>query len=155
MALPIFDLRRHKRCGANRGRATGAGYEMSDDNHRKRGWRRPGFIAALLAGTILAGGRAAWSAVASAAPPLSSPPVVNQAGFADLVAKVKPAIVNISILEKVEEIKGQQLQSLLPPSTPFSGMLRNCLQQQQTVPVHGLASGFIIDPAGYVATIIT
>ena len=77
---------------------------------------------------------------------------MNQAGFADLVAKVKPPIVNISILEKVEEIKGQQLQSVLPPSIPFSDMLRNFLQQQQTVPVHGLASGFIIDPASYVVT---
>jgi serine protease Do len=109
----------------------------------------------LLAGTILAGGGVAWSAGDAIAPPLSLPPVVNQAGFADLVAKVKPAIVNIAVVEKGQEINGHQLQSLLPPGTPFSDMLRNFLQQQQQqqmTPVQGLASGFIIDPAGYIVT---
>ena len=125
---------------------------MIENKHTRRGWRRPGFAAALLAATILAGGGVAWSAGDATAPPLSLPPVVNQAGFADLVAKVKPAIVNIAVVEKGQEINDHQLQSLLPPGTPFSDMLRNFLQQQQMTPVQGLASGFIIDPAGYIVT---
>jgi hypothetical protein len=76
----------------------------------KTAWRRPGLIASLLASTILACGGAAWGAIDAASPPLSLPPVVNQAGFADLVAKVKPAIVNIAITEQGQGINSQQLQ---------------------------------------------
>jgi serine protease Do len=124
---------------------------MIGSNHRRR-CRRPGRVAALLAGATLACGGVAWAAVDEATPPPSLPPVVNEAGFADLVAKVKPAIVNIAVVEKGQEINGQQLRSLLPPGTPFSDMLRDFLQHQRVQPVQGLGSGFIIDPAGYIVT---
>ncbi|HEY3796050.1 MAG TPA: hypothetical protein VGM09_29870, partial [Bradyrhizobium sp.] len=124
---------------------------MIESNHTRKGWR-PGLATALLAGTILACGGFAWSAVDAAAPPLSLPSVANQAGFADLVAKVKPAIVNIAVVEKGEEVNSQQLRSILPPGTPFSDMLRNFLQQQRVEPTQGLGSGFIIDPDGYIVT---
>jgi serine protease Do len=109
-------------------------------------------LGGLLATTVLACGCAAWAAVDATAPPLSLPPVVNQAGFADLVAKVKPAIVNIAVTEQGRQINSQQLQSLLPPGTPFSDMLRQFLQQQRSMRVKGPASGFIIDPIGYIVT---
>lgn len=124
---------------------------MIESNHTRKGWR-PRLATALIAGTILACGGFAWSAVDAAGPPLSLPSVANQAGFADLVAKVKPAIVNIAVVEKGEEVNGQQLRSILPPGTPFSDMLRNFLQQQRVEPTQGLGSGFIIDPDGYIVT---
>jgi serine protease Do len=125
---------------------------MTQTSHRTAARRSQVFISSLLATTILACGCAAWAAIDAAAPPLSMPPVVNQAGFADLVAKVKPAIVNIAVTEKGQGITAQELQSLPPSGTPFSDMLRDYLQQQRAVPVHGLASGFVIDPAGFIVT---
>jgi serine protease Do len=129
---------------------------MIENTCRRRGRCRPGLVAGLLARTLLACGAVAWAAVDGAAPPLRLPPVANQSGFAGLVAKVKPAIVNIAVVETVvekgQEINGRQLQSLLPRGTPFSDMMRNFLQQQRAEPVQGLGSGFIIDPAGYIVT---
>ena len=77
--------------------------------------RRKGlFAAALLATTVIAGGGFAWAeagstdaattpatpgATAPATAPLGLAPVVNQAGFADLAAKVAPAVVNIATTE--------------------------------------------------------
>ena len=65
--------------------------------------------------------------------PLSLPPVTNPAGFADLVAKVKPAIVNIAATEKFGQ-SGDQ-------AGPDDG--------SQTKDV---GSGFVIDPAGFIVT---
>jgi serine protease Do len=125
---------------------------MNQRADRTAARRRRVFVGSLLASTFLACGCAAWAAIDATAPPLSLPPVANQAGFADLVAKVKPAIVNIAVTEKGQEVTGEQLQSLLPPGTPFTDMLRHFLQQQRSMRVKGLGSGFIIDPAGYIVT---
>src|ERR1700733_938140 len=72
-------------------------------------------VASLLAGTMLAGGGLfaghAWSANDSGqAPPTPAPvvvPPVNQAGFADLAAKVKSAVVNIATTQQVENPRSQ------------------------------------------------
>jgi serine protease Do len=112
--------------------------------------RRPklAFAAALLAGTVLAGGGPAWAAEE----PLQLAPVVNQAGFSDLVTKVKPAVVNIATSEMPQQSKLQQMPQV-PPDFPFPDMFRHFFDRQQnTAPEHALGSGFIIDPAGYVVT---
>ena len=78
-----------------------------------------------------------------------------QAGFADLVAKVRPAVVNISTTAAVHANQVQQLD----PNGPFGEMLRqffgpnaNQLWRSQQTPAHALGSGFVIDPAGYIVT---
>ncbi len=89
-------------------------------------------------------------------------------GFADLVEKVKPAVVNIATTlqsPQAEARGGQQFQ--IPPElrgTPFEEFLRRFFQQQQggegdegdngepSGPAMALGSGFIIDPSGYVVT---
>jgi len=118
-------------------------------------------VGALLAGTILAGGGFAWSqagAADTANPPLALAPVANQAGFADLVAKVKPAVVNISTTEAPEKATGQespQEMPSFPPNSPMGQMFRHFFDRQEPqgmTPTHALGSGFIIDPAGYIVT---
>ncbi len=69
------------------------------------------FAAALLATTILAGGGFAWAesgATGTATAPLGLAPVVNQAGFGDLAAKVRPAVVNIATTGDVEQAADEQ-----------------------------------------------
>lgn len=116
--------------------------------------------ALLLTSTILAGGGGYLAARALAAnnnAPLNTPaaampvqPAAARPGFADLVEKVKPAVVNIATTEKVE---ARQRSSSQPPAT-MEEFFRQFMEQQQRPrgPQHALGSGFIVDPAGYIVT---
>ena len=121
---------------------------------KQRG-RRKGYMlsAALLATTVLGGGGILLSsALADSTPapaPLSAPVMGAQAGFADLVTKVKPAVVNIASDGK-KLGGGEQDQQQQMPQIP--GMPGQNDQQDSQPKQHALGSGFIIDPAGYVVT---
>jgi serine protease Do len=117
--------------------------------------------AVLLLGSAAGIGGLAWSsgsappAVAATRPlPVNLAPVVNQAGFADLVEQVEPAVVQIAT---TSEVTAQQIPNL-PDDSPFGDMLKQFfgqngeMFQQNATPQHALGSGFIIDPAGYIVT---
>jgi serine protease Do len=130
--------------------------------------------SALLLGTAVGAGGVAWAVSArptllsgAASAPLGLPPVVNQAGFSTLVQRVKPAVVQITtsgsrLGGKAEQDRGQQDQPEAQnlPQGPFGDMLRQYFGQQgnqnseqgSAPEQHALGSGFIIDPAGYIAT---
>ena len=121
---------------------------------KQRG-RRKGYMlsAALLATTVLGGGGILLSSAladsTTAPAPLSAPVTGSQAGFADLVTKVKPAVVNIASDGK-KLGGGEQDQQQQMPQIP--GMPGQNDQQDSQTKQHALGSGFIIDPAGYVVT---
>jgi serine protease Do len=77
--------------------------------------------------------------------------------FADLAAKVSPAVVTISSAHKVEA-SGEGMPDLpfdFPKGSPFEEFFRHFREQQrhaQPDRVMALGSGFIIDPSGYVVT---
>jgi serine protease Do len=114
------------------------------------------FAAALLAGTVLATGGIAWSDTGA---PIQAPPVAREAGFAPLVTKVKPAVVNIatagvaSTADMQEQMQQQQMPNM-PDESPFGDMLRRFYQHRhpQGMQEHAMGSGFIVDPAGYIVT---
>lgn len=113
--------------------------------------------AVLLASTVLSGGGGYLVARAFAAndapitvTPAEQPMVqVGRPGFADLVEKVKPAVVNIATTEKVEAKPGRQ-----QAPNSMEEFFRQFMEQQQRRrgPQHALGSGFIIDPTGYIVT---
>jgi serine protease Do len=116
-------------------------------------------MAALMTTTILAGGGVlashAWSANTEAhttavATPQPSAALADQRGFADLVDKVKSAVVNIAMTETPDHVSGPVPQ--LPPNSPFAELFHRFSQNQSEVPRHGLGSGFIISPDGYIVT---
>ena len=134
---------------------------------KPRGLRVP--LATLLVGTALGAGGVAWSSSDSltrsqaASAPLSLPPVANQAGFADLVAKVQPAVVEIATTGQATRAKmpnvPQGRMPNVPQGSPFGFMFKQYfgqdgqMSEQQTArPTHALGSGFIIDAAGFVVT---
>lgn len=98
--------------------------------------------AAGLAGMLLATGPAA----AALAPD----------SFAELAAKVTPAVVNIAATETVSA--GGQVPDLpfnFPEGSPFEEFFKQFREQQRNQGrqhSQALGSGFIIDPAGYVVT---
>ncbi len=126
---------------------------MANDNDRKN----PRRMLALLLGTTLLGGGVLLgltAAQATSPPPIAVPEAPRLPGFANLVAAVKPAVVNIST---TQVMKNAQLQ--LPENSPFGDMLQQFLGpdwrkqlQQRQQPTHALGSGFVIDPSGYIVT---
>ncbi|MDY0881807.1 DegQ family serine endoprotease [Dongia soli] len=110
------------------------------------------------------GRRAKRLAAALAAGSFASLALLGQAeaypapdSFADLAAKVTPAVVNISSSHKIAEAEGQQAMPFeFPKGSPFDDLFRPFMdQQRQHHPnrkVMSLGSGFIIDASGYVVT---
>ena len=92
----------------------------------------------------------------NAAPPPEpiSPPGGAPRSFADLTARLAPAVVNVSTTQKVEvgKVRG------LPPGSPLEDLFRRFQEQQGdsgdpvTREATSLGSGFVIDPSGYVVT---
>jgi serine protease Do len=128
-------------------------------------------LAALLLGAAVGVGATALalsgSSFAAANPPplglSSSAPMVPQPGFAPLVAKVKPAVVQIATTTRPEmnqdDQGGQMQQQQIPDDmpAPFGDMLRQFRNHggnggSSGAEQHALGSGFIIDPAGYIVT---
>jgi len=80
-------------------------------------------------------------------------------GFADLVDRVRPAVINVAaLLKPMPSPHAEELD--IPPElrgTPFEDFLRRLLElpdagSEERTPEISLGSGFIVDPAGYVVT---
>ena len=118
--------------------------------------RRPMLIPAVI--TAVAG-FLAFSAFVRADTGAVAAAIVPSApfSFADLAAKVSPAVVTISSAHKVEAA-GDAMPDLpfdFPKGSPFEEFFRHFREQQrhaQPDRVMALGSGFIIDPSGYVVT---
>ena len=88
----------------------------------------------------------------AASDPVTTPPASPQSGFANLVARVKPAVVQIATARPIE---GYQTAPNIPG--PYGELLRRYFGFQgpggSGVPERrGSGSGFIIDPSGYIVT---
>jgi serine protease Do len=80
-----------------------------------------------------------------------------------LAARVTPAVVNVTVTSKVnsqqpvsDDEDGQQEQQQMPPmfgpNSPFGQFFHGQPQQQGPTIEHGLGSGVIISPDGYIVT---
>lgn len=88
------------------------------------------------------------------AKPVSAAPI--QQGFADIVERLQPAVVNISTTQTIKQsrIRPQDLPQL-PPGSPFEEFFRQYYEQgMDSAPrkATSLGSGFIIDEAGLIVT---
>ncbi len=129
--------------------------------------RASALVAALMATSIL-GGALAWQVTPAFsqgqpaplnAPVAGAPAVAGQAGFADLVARVKPAVVHIAVTINADAraARGQELPQNLPDffrrffDENGRGMAPG-MPEGRAAPMRALGSGFIVDSAGYVVT---
>ena len=138
--------------------------KSSTSNQQTRG-RRVLFTTTALAGAValaVAGGH--W-AVAQANPSAATSPQgvsAPRAGtheFADVVARVKGAVVNVTVAEKGAKGHGHPKMTI-PEDGPAAEMFRRFFGEKgmpdlgDAMPreVQGQGSGFIVDPAGYIVT---
>src|SRR5262245_7659363 len=97
-------------------------------------------------------GAAAFAAVMLVTPFAYARPAPES--FADLAAKVTPAVVNVSTTQPVERDRNQLPQSPFPPGSPFEEFFKRFFDQESYTPsaesqakMTALGSGFIIDPS--------
>ena len=127
---------------------------------------RAGIAAALMAGTAL-GGFAFWQghpaqaqaqgnaiSVPAITPSAVAQPSVPLAGFADLAARVRPAVVTITTTERATQAS---TNSPFPPGSEQDQLFRRHFGEQpgqapQRRPGHALGSGFLVDAEGTVVT---
>lgn len=127
---------------------------------------RAGIAAALMAGTALSG-FAFWQGHPAQAQmgaqmgpqgnaisvPAISQPAVALPGFADLAARVRPAVVTILTTERATEAG---TASPFPPGSEQDQLFRRHFGEQpgqaQRRPGHALGSGFLVDAGGTVVT---
>ncbi|MGB9031156.1 MAG: Do family serine endopeptidase [Acidobacteriaceae bacterium] len=142
-------------------------------------------IPAIVAGALIAAG--GWALVrpasAAAAPnPAPAAAPIDQSSVAPLLsfdqamealtARVRPAVVNVSVTSKlsqrqISEDQGedgeeqpqeqpqqqQQFQQFFGPGSPFGQFFQGPMQRQQGPSIeHGLGSGVLISPDGYIVT---
>ena len=125
-------------------------------------FRRPAFAAALLAASALSG-VAGWGlapAFADTAPaavqsgPIDAQRPASQAlpGFADLVQRVRPAVVTITTTSRETADQTESPFQRGSQQDRNFGQLFGAPEHSQARTVHALGSGFIVDAAGHVVT---
>lgn len=77
-------------------------------------------------------------------------PEALSASFAEIARRVEPAVVNIDTITAAPELnaKDNEDQEDVPSNNPLLDMFR----RQQRRPSHGVGSGFIVSPKGYILT---
>ena len=126
-----------------------------------RPMRRRRAFAALALAVVLA--QPATGALAETDPPSAPAPAASTwpASFADLAARVKPAVVNIATVGKRTRSGGHEFEGpRFPPGSPFEDYFRRFFEPRSQgrghssapAEVRSLGSGFIIDADGLVVT---
>ncbi|MFO1238547.1 MAG: serine protease, partial [Alphaproteobacteria bacterium] len=91
------------------------------------------------------------AALAFAAAP---PPALARSApdsFADLAARLSPAVVNISTSQKIDRPDLDEVPQF-PPGSPYEEMFKDYYEEQQASQVTSLGSGFVIDAGGVIVT---
>ena len=130
--------------------------------------RRKLFVPAALASAVVLGLAGAYMGSSNQAMALTSASSSTQAAgfsgppsFADVAARVTPAVVNVTVTEQGVVGAHPRIEiPELPEGTPFGDLFQRFFQQgspftqEFEVPhiLQGQGSGFIIDPDGYIVT---
>src|SRR6476620_4379472 len=77
-------------------------------------------------------------------------PEALSASFAEIARRVEPAVVNIDTITAAPEVTGKDNDDQEDP--PSNNPLLEMFRRQSRRPSHGVGSGFIVSPKGYILT---
>ncbi len=135
-------------------------------HHASLQWVASAAMAALVMIVAAAPGVALFAPAARASDAITAAPAspTMPSSFADLVARVKPAVVNISTTAKApakQQMRAPQFQMPdLPENSPFREFFKRFFEypfprggdENPSGETHALGSGFLIDADGFVVT---
>ncbi|HKN10459.1 MAG TPA: trypsin-like peptidase domain-containing protein, partial [Pseudomonadota bacterium] len=116
-----------------------------------------GSTAALGIAILAAGPGSHWNLPHMSTPAVAAEAATQPAGFADLVAKVKPAVISVRVKLGEASTGLSQRELPFPPGSPLEKFFRQFGlpgngNGQKPQMVTGEGSGFFISPNGYAAT---
>jgi len=131
---------------------------MSSLKSRRAAPRRAAFAAVLLAGTALGGIGASFRPAAAEDAAIPAAPIMAQAGatlpgFADLVTRVRPAVVTITSTERIQpEQASSPFSQGSEQDQTFRHFFGGNAPNTESRSAKALGSGFIVDADGHVVT---
>jgi serine protease Do len=105
--------------------------------------------------TVLVSEAKATPSIIPTAPAPTQKPVITLPDFAEIASRQGPAVVNISVSGSVKTgMSGFPGFPQMDPNDPFNEFFRRFQMPapQNSVPTHGLGSGFIVSPDGVILT---
>jgi serine protease Do len=108
-------------------------------------------VACLLTGIGIGAMLSGRPTIAQNEAQIARPPEALSASFAEIARRVEPAVVNIETMQTASDVAEKDDEDQKDDQSSNNPLL-DMFRRQQRRPMHGVGSGFIVSPKGYILT---